>query len=547
MQSAYFRRFRDKTLKLNLHEANIENKDLIGLSNLKLTSLTEINLSGNCLTDISGLEGFANLVTLDLSFNPMLKDISVLKSHKKLTELILDGTGVEDEQIQELLSSLPKLRVINSAGNPIAGAPTAAPAPAAQAASATPAQDTAAGQATETQVDHMGKAVDAKFLEADREMKNYDYNGACDSIREAMKLLREVPSARISDVEFARQVLLRMIATFMHLPTQAKPTTEDITFVDKIFHLLNQGRNGLELGYGLPEECTGKIKDIKTNDVGCTAVVTDEGWLCLFGPNRQVITTINRISGEVNLANEYLTVPRIVGSSPGGFLSSTYTYDVSTGKELTSTSPVPVTVTSTAPVAPTAAPATAVAIANSALSLQDMMKLVPSEYIEGWLNLEKFAGAVKETGCEQNIVTEDVKSVLIFSEKVTFGEVKDGQYEEGLGIILPSLRKSDIRVAVVATTDKQRALIDKLNRGKRADQQVVYADSVPAVMEIAKAARYYYFKVASEQEADAGSSVTSITIIVKKILDAIGKVVQITDARLIDQMHEAARQFAIAA
>jgi hypothetical protein len=77
------------------------------------------------------------------------------------------------------------------------------------------------------------------------------------------------------------------------------------------------------------------------------------------------------------------------------------------------------------------------------------------------------------------------------------------------------------------------------------DKQIIYADSIPAVMAIAKAARYYYFKVASEPEAGAG--VTSITIIVKKILEAIGHVAKITDPKLINQIHEAAYQFAMAA
>ena len=178
-------------------------------------------------------------------------------------------------------------------------------------------------------------------------------------------------------------------------------------------------------------------------------------------------------------------------------------------------------------------------------SLQDIMKLVPAEWLDGWLDLSLFASALYGSGCEQNIVHQDDKSVLIFSEKSTFGEYRDGEYEEGIGVLLPSLTKSGIKVAVVAATDKQKALIDGLNEGKPQDQQIVYADSVSEIKAKTAAARYYYFKVASEP--DAGTGVTSITIIVKKIIEAIGHVAQITDNKLIEQMHEAARQFAAAA
>lgn len=181
------------------------------------------------------------------------------------------------------------------------------------------------------------------------------------------------------------------------------------------------------------------------------------------------------------------------------------------------------------------------------MRLEDIMKLVPADWLDGWLKIDFLARALNQAGCEQNIVTSDNNSTLIFSEKATFGEYKDGQYEEGIGIILPNLIRSGIRVAVVATTDKQKALIDELNAGKPLDQQIIYAESIPAIMadRRAKAARFYYFKVASESEA--GSGVTSITIIVKKILEAIGNVAQIADEKIMLQMHEAARRFAIAA
>lgn len=179
--------------------------------------------------------------------------------------------------------------------------------------------------------------------------------------------------------------------------------------------------------------------------------------------------------------------------------------------------------------------------------LQAIMKSVPAEFLDGWLGLAAFAQVLQQAECEKNITTEDGKSVMIFSEKATFGEYKDGKYEEGLGIILPSLVKSHLRVAVVATTDKQKALIDELNKGLPQDRHIICRSSVDDIVADpeAKAARYYYFKVASEPEARG--NIASITIIVKKILEAIGRVAQITDNKLLLQMHEAARQFAIAA
>ncbi len=192
------------------------------------------------------------------------------------------------------------------------------------------------------------------------------------------------------------------------------------------------------------------------------------------------------------------------------------------------------------------APAPEVAIESSVSVLQGIMKLVQAEWLDGWLNFEGLAKAVQLAECQGKIITDDDNSTMIFSEISTFGKRnEDGTYEEGLGIILPSLVKSDIRVAVVATTSRQKVLIDELNAGLTEGQQIIHAESVPEVMAKIKTARYYYFKVASE--ADAGTGVTSITIIVKKILDAIGKVADIINPTVIEQMHEAARQFAAAA
>ncbi|MFA6320788.1 MAG: hypothetical protein WCY36_02890, partial [Candidatus Omnitrophota bacterium] len=179
-------------------------------------------------------------------------------------------------------------------------------------------------------------------------------------------------------------------------------------------------------------------------------------------------------------------------------------------------------------------------------SVLDMiMSMIPAEWLNGWLGLAGFAEALKianYAGGERIKPNDD--SVLIFSEKVTFGERKsDGTYEEGLGVLLPNFIKSDARVAVIASTPKQEALIDELNADLPENMQIVCAGSIAEARSKAQAARYYYVK--TEAEADAGiGGVTNISIIVKKIIDAIGQVVGIADGAVIQKMHDAALRFA---
>jgi len=185
--------------------------------------------------------------------------------------------------------------------------------------------------------------------------------------------------------------------------------------------------------------------------------------------------------------------------------------------------------------------------------LQNILKLIPAKWLEGCLDLDAVSKIIKEAGCAQDMVSDDGKLVLIFSEKATFGEhlrdkdkKDEDKYEEGLGVLLPNFIKSGVKVAVIAPTDKQKKLIDELNEGKSDEHKIIYADNVSEVTAKVCAARYYYFK--TETEPDAGvNGVTNINIIVKKIIDAIGKVVDITESKVIEQMHEAALQFAMAA
>jgi len=183
-----------------------------------------------------------------------------------------------------------------------------------------------------------------------------------------------------------------------------------------------------------------------------------------------------------------------------------------------------------------------------ATALEAIMKLVPSGLLEGFLNIDVVAQAVKDIGCPENITTTDKKSVLIFSKIATFGEKNpNGSYEKGIGPILPSLIKSDIKVAVIAETQEEIDFINELNEisNLSGNRRIVPAPSVAKARSMIPNGRYYYLKVAKEDPAEL-DGVTSITIIVQKILDAIGAIMKIPATELAN-IHEAARKFAEAA
>jgi transaldolase len=177
--------------------------------------------------------------------------------------------------------------------------------------------------------------------------------------------------------------------------------------------------------------------------------------------------------------------------------------------------------------------------------LSRIMRLVPTDWLDGFLTIDKVAQAVKGAGFQPDIFPDE-KTVLIFSQKATFGEKKpDGSFEEGLGPLLPSFIKSNIQVAVIAKTEAQRAFIEELNRKleeENVDGRIVCEDSVALARSAIPNGRYYYLKVASEEDPGL-RGVTSITIIVQKILDAIGEILGIPEQKL-RNAHEAQRRFA---
>ncbi|MFH1593157.1 MAG: hypothetical protein ABID09_00495 [Candidatus Omnitrophota bacterium] len=169
----------------------------------------------------------------------------------------------------------------------------------------------------------------------------------------------------------------------------------------------------------------------------------------------------------------------------------------------------------------------------------DALKALPQEWRENDLKVAEFTAELSQLLRIDNILNQD-KSTFIFSEKVTF--------DNGLGVLLPKLVKSGMRVAVIATNDRQRALIDELNQGKPENERIVYADTVADIRTKVHTARYYYFKVTGDPDTDLQGIITfDITEIVKRIIDALGKVSGIVERERIELLHEAARKFAEAA
>ncbi|MCK5451492.1 MAG: DUF89 family protein, partial [Candidatus Omnitrophica bacterium] len=169
--------------------------------------------------------------------------------------------------------------------------------------------------------------------------------------------------------------------------------------------------------------------------------------------------------------------------------------------------------------------------------------LIPRQYRGNGINQETLTNALREAGCSQiDPVKMDEKTAFIFSEKAVF--------DNGLGILLPKLAKAGIKIAVIARNARERELIEKLNNTELAGEKnkIVCADSVMEATSLVKGvARFYYFKLENDPEESMPANVALIdSFVVKQIIEAIGKASGL-DIGMIERLHEAARQFAIAA
>ena len=92
-----------------LHLARNQLTNVTGLE--KLTQLTGLGLGGNQLTDVKGLEKLTNLTDLHLAGNK-LTNVTGLEKLTQLTSLILFGNpDLTKAQIEELQKALPKCKI----------------------------------------------------------------------------------------------------------------------------------------------------------------------------------------------------------------------------------------------------------------------------------------------------------------------------------------------------------------------------------------------------------------------------------------------------
>ena len=177
---------------------------------------------------------------------------------------------------------------------------------------------------------------------------------------------------------------------------------------------------------------------------------------------------------------------------------------------------------------------------SAAVSQPIWARMLPSEWLTNEFDTVAFLTELSRIlQIENNILAQD-KSTFIFSEKVAF--------DNGLGVLLPKLAKFGMRIAVITTNDRQRALIDELNQGKPENERIVHADTIADIITKVHTARYYYFKVMGDPTTDLqGVTTFDITDVIKKIIDALGKVSGIIEHEKIELLHEAARKFAEAA
>ena len=102
-----------RTVEVLLQKAETTECDA---ANLKLSSLTELDLDNNQISDIKPLESLTNLMRISLA-NNLLSDIKPLESLTNLDRLFLNNNRISDIKP---LESLTYLIALGLGGNPIA-------------------------------------------------------------------------------------------------------------------------------------------------------------------------------------------------------------------------------------------------------------------------------------------------------------------------------------------------------------------------------------------------------------------------------------------
>lgn len=186
------------------------------------------------------------------------------------------------------------------------------------------------------------------------------------------------------------------------------------------------------------------------------------------------------------------------------------------------------------------------------------------------INIRLLAQAVNEYYEDASVISDrmiqDEKVGFIFSELATFGDSKDGDKAEGLGIILPELATRGVKVAVLLNNDpyereRQEKIINELNeKAGLSGKRVRFGTSVAEIRnkfsdyeDGPRPARFYHLKTKLELPLDEGFNkdeniILSINIVVHDILRILGRLCKIVpEGQEPDKLYEAAKKFAQAA
>ena len=189
-----------------------------------------------------------------------------------------------------------------------------------------------------------------------------------------------------------------------------------------------------------------------------------------------------------------------------------------------------------------------VAEVPAAAQLDAAWNAIPENYHRGPMNYGTVRGRLNALISEPGKQLTD-GSAVIFSEKVTFGHIRDGVIEPGLGILLPKLVESGVRVAVVTRTDEEAAFIRELNsridKLKSRGKEIVFGKTIPEIQAQMSGTRSYRYFRLQEDDAVLGEDLVEVVsdLMVRQIIEALGKAAALVE-REIERLQRAARLFA---
>lgn len=184
--------------------------------------------------------------------------------------------------------------------------------------------------------------------------------------------------------------------------------------------------------------------------------------------------------------------------------------------------------------------------------LEESRSEIPTAFYRNGLALDWLARLLNDLFHPKQ-VNFDTTSGHIFSEGTTFGSEKTDD-RLGLGIFLPKLVKSGRNAVVIVKNQKQRQIIENLNRTELADYKegkILCAEDVISARTLLqqvgmRKCYYYWVKGDEETEVDIRGIIhIDITKLVRQIIAALGRVCGVVEE--LPKLYEAARKFAQAA